>query len=146
MDEAIKEPALLDVIQRFAFRPVQDQVVVKPTEKPKRSGLIHIPETAQVTQQTKTGWVIRTGPGKQTPKGCIKCQLKPGECVIFGEFAGQELYVGNMRFLVMREEEITGVLESAFMPMNAIPESPKVLNDPSIFQRKENGPTENSND
>jgi chaperonin GroES len=116
---------------QFPFKPLSNQVVVLPDPLPTRSGMIHLPETAMQSRQTKTGTVVRVGMGKQTVKGVIPIQLNVGDKVVFGEFAGVSFTIGTKGYLVMREDEITGVIEPAYMPM----EQEQELNDPEIFKK-----------
>lgn len=115
----------------FPFKPLQDQVVVLPDPLPERTGSLYIPETARQSSQTKTGRVVRVGMGKQTPKGVIPIQLQVGDRVVYGEFAGVEFVIGVKRYLVMREEEISGVIDEVLYAPAVEPE----LNDPSIFEK-----------
>ena len=130
---------------QFPFKPMQDQVVVLPDPQPTRYGTLYLPDNTRVSSATKSGTVVRVGMGKQTPKGVIKVQLKTGDRVVFGEFAGQEFVIGTKRFLVMREEEVIGVLlnedtdgkDDAQSETTGI-KTDKIVNDPSIFSKKLN--------
>jgi len=129
---------------QFPFKPLQDQVAVLPDPQPVMYGSLYLPDNTRVTSATKSGTVVRVGKGKQTPKGPIAVQLKVGDRVVFGEFAGQEFVIGTKRFLVMKEEEVIGVLsedehgEDTAQPETTGTAQGKVVNDPSIFSKKLN--------
>lgn len=93
------------------FHPIQDRVLVKPedaeTETP---GGILIPENAQKTPAR--GLVIAVGRGRVTDGGrVLEPHVKTGDRVVYGRYAGQEVRIDGEDHVVLREEEILGVLE-----------------------------------
>ena len=93
------------------IRPLHDRVIVKRTEERKTSGGIVIPETAG--EKPQRGVVQSVGPGKLTSDGKLQAMsIKVGDEVLFGKYSGTEIKIANEDLLVMREEDIMGVLEA----------------------------------
>ena len=93
------------------IRPLHDRVIVKRLEEERTtaSGIV-IPDSA--AEKPDTGEVIAIGTGKVLDDGSSKAlDVKPGDKVIFGKYSGQTVKVGDDELLVMREEDIMGVLE-----------------------------------
>jgi chaperonin GroES len=92
------------------IRPLHDRVIVKRTEERKTSGGIVIPETAG--EKPQRGLVQSVGPGKLTSDGKLQAMsIKVGDEVLFGKYSGTEIKIANEDLLVMREEDIMGVIE-----------------------------------
>lgn len=94
------------------IRPLHDRVIVERLEENERSaGGILIPDTAK--EKPMRGKVVAIGPGKALDNGQIRpINVKVGEVVLFGKYAGTEVKVDNQELLVMREEDIMGVVEA----------------------------------
>ena len=94
-------------------KPLQDRVLVKRIEKEeKTAGGIIIPDTAK--EKPSEGKVIAVGPGKVTEDGKVRpLDVKAGDLVLFQKYGGTEVKVDGEEFLLMREEDILGVIESA---------------------------------
>ena len=93
------------------IRPLHDRVIVKRMEEERKtaSGIV-IPDTA--TEKPDQGEVIAVGPGKRDDSGkTIAMDVKVGDRVLFGKYAGQGVKVEGEEVLVMREEDIMGVIE-----------------------------------
>ena len=93
------------------IRPLHDRVIVKRMEEERKtaSGIV-IPDTA--AEKPDQGEVIAVGPGKRDDSGkLIAMDLKVGDRVLFGKYAGQTVKVDGQELLVMREEDIMGVVE-----------------------------------
>ena len=93
------------------IRPLHDRVIVKRREEERKtaSGIV-IPDTA--TEKPDQGEVIAVGPGKKDDSGkTIAMDVKVGDRVLFGKYAGQGVKVEGEEVLVMREEDIMGVIE-----------------------------------
>ncbi|MFG6370844.1 co-chaperone GroES [Turicimonas muris] len=93
------------------IRPLHDRVIVKRVEPETRtaSGL-YIPDAAG--EKPDQGEVLAVGPGKRDDAGkLIPMDVKVGDRVLFGKYSGQAVKVGGEEYLVMREEDIMGVLE-----------------------------------
>ena len=93
------------------IRPLHDRVIVKRVEEEKTSpGGIVIPDSA--TEKPIQGEVIAVGNGKLLDSGELrKLDLKKGDTVLFGKYSGTEVKVGGDEYLVMREDDIMGVIE-----------------------------------
>lgn len=94
------------------IRPLHDRVIVKRLEEVRTtaSGIV-IPDTA--TEKPDQGEVIAVGPGKKDESGkFIALDVKVGDKVLFGKYAGQTVKVDGEELLVMREEDLMGVIEA----------------------------------
>ena len=93
------------------IRPLHDRIIVKRLEEERKtaSGIV-IPDTA--AEKPDQGEVKAIGKGKKTDDGkVIPIDLKVGDRVLFGKYSGQTVKVEGEELLVMREEDIMGVVE-----------------------------------
>jgi chaperonin GroES len=97
--------------EQMSLRPLQDRIIVKRVEEEtKTAGGIFIPETAK--EKPQRGQIIAVGNGKKTEDGkVIPIDVKVGEIVLFGKYAGTEIKVDGDELLIMREDDILGVVE-----------------------------------
>ncbi|ACM18768.1 chaperonin GroES [Geotalea daltonii FRC-32] len=93
------------------LRPMQDRIIVKRVEEEtKTAGGIYIPETAK--EKPQEGEVVAVGNGKRTEDGKIlPLDVKVGDKVLFGKYSGTEVKVEGQDYLIMREDDILGVIE-----------------------------------
>ena len=93
------------------FRPLSDRVLITRIEhEDTTKGGIIIPDTAQ--EKPQEGKVIAVGTGKLLDNGEIsKSNLKKGDRVLFGKYSGTEIKLDGVEHLIMREDEILGILE-----------------------------------
>jgi len=93
------------------IRPLHDRVIVRRMEEERTSaGGIVIPDSA--TEKPIQGEVIAAGNGKISESGDVRpLDVKVGDKVLFGKYAGTEVKVDGEELLVMREEDIMGVME-----------------------------------
>lgn len=94
------------------IRPLHDRVIVKrlEVERTTASGIV-IPDNAG--EKPDQGEVIAVGPGKRDEAGkLLPMDVKVGDRVLFGKYSGQNVKVDGEEFLVMREEDIMGVVEA----------------------------------
>jgi chaperonin GroES len=93
------------------FHPLHDRILIKRIEeKETAKGGIIIPDSAKEKQQE--GEVIAVGNGKKTEDGkIIPLDVKAGDRIIFGKYSGTEIKVDNEDFLILKEEEVLGVVE-----------------------------------
>ena len=93
------------------FRPLHDRVVVKRIEaEEKTKGGIIIPDTAK--EKPSQGEITAVGPGGRDEAGkLIPIDVKVGDRVLFGKYSGQTVKVKGDELLVMREEDLMGVIE-----------------------------------
>ena len=91
--------------------PLLDRVLVKQDDEPQKTeGGIFLPETAKEAPQW--GTIVRVGPGKVLENGELrKMTVKEGDKVIFGKYSGTNIKLDDQEYLVMREEDVMGVLE-----------------------------------
>ena len=94
------------------IRPLHDRVIVKRIDEERKSaGGIVIPDTA--AEKPDQGEVVAVGKGKKTDDGkLIPLDVKVGDRVLFGKYSGQTVKVKGDELLVMREEDIMGVIEA----------------------------------
>jgi len=93
------------------IRPLQDRVIVKRLEEEEKTkGGIIIPDTAK--EKPQEGKVTAVGKGKVTEEGkVIPLDVKPGDRILFGKYSGTEIKIEGEEHLIMREEDILGVIE-----------------------------------
>jgi chaperonin GroES len=93
------------------IRPLHDRVVVRRLEEERTSpGGIVIPDSA--TEKPIQGEVLAIGKGKILDNGDVRpLDVKVGDRVLFGKYSGTEVKIAGEEFLVMREEDIMGVIE-----------------------------------
>ena len=93
------------------IRPLQDRLVVKRTqEEEKTKGGIIIPDTAK--EKPLEGVVVAVGSGKAVKSGkVIPLDVKAGDKVLFGKYSGTEVKVDDTEHLIIREEDILGIIE-----------------------------------
>jgi chaperonin GroES len=94
------------------IRPLHDRVIVRRLEEERKSaGGIVIPDSAK--EKPIQGEVIAVGTGKILEDGKVRpLDVKAGDKVLFGKYSGTEVKVGDEELLVMREEDIMGVVEA----------------------------------
>ena len=92
-------------MSKGVFKPINDRVVIKPlpAEEKTKGGII-IPDTAK--EKPQQGEVIAVGPGKEG----VKLNVKAGDRVLYGKYAGQELNFNGDEYLIMREDDILVIL------------------------------------
>jgi len=92
------------------IRPLHDRVIVKRIEEEEKTkgGLI-IPDTAK--EKPQEGTVVAVGPGKQDDGKVIALDVKAGDRILFGKYAGTEIKLDGEEHLILREDDILGVVE-----------------------------------
>jgi len=93
------------------IRPLHDRILVKRVEEQEvRKGGIIIPDTAK--EKPQEGKVIAVGNGKVTDEGQkIPLDVKAGDRILFGKYSGSEVKVEDEEYLILREEDVLGILE-----------------------------------
>ena len=93
------------------IRPLQDRIIVKRVEEEEKTkGGIIIPDTAK--EKPIEGKVIAAGNGKVLEDGKVRpLDIKAGDRVLFSKYAGTEIKLDGVEHLIMREEDILGVIE-----------------------------------
>jgi chaperonin GroES len=92
------------------IKPLHDRVLLKRIEDDSTSpGGIIIPDTAK--EKTQAASVVAVGPGKVLNDGTVRpLTVKAGDSVLFGKFSGTEVKVDGEEFLMLREDEILGII------------------------------------
>ena len=93
------------------LKPLQDRILVQRVEeKTTTKGGIIIPDTAK--EKPAEGQVIAVGEGKAADDGKkIPLEVKKGDRVLFGKYAGTEVQIDGEEYLIMREDDILGIIE-----------------------------------
>ena len=91
-------------------RPLHDRILVRRmSEDDKTSGGIIIPDSAK--EKPQRGEIVATGKGRVTEDGkTMALEVQSGDKVLFGKYSGTELKLGDTEFLMMREEDVLGIL------------------------------------
>jgi chaperonin GroES len=93
------------------MRPLHDRVIVKRIEEEERTkGGIIIPDTAK--EKPQEGRVVAVGPGRTDDGKVIKLDVKAGDRILFSKYAGTEVKLDGEEHIIMREDDILGVIES----------------------------------
>ncbi|MGH8536077.1 MAG: co-chaperone GroES [Gammaproteobacteria bacterium] len=94
------------------IRPLHDRVIIRRLEEDRKSaGGIVIPDTA--AEKPMKGEVVAAGPGKVTDDGKLRpLDVKAGDKVLFGKYSGTEVKMNGQDLVVMREDDIMGVIEN----------------------------------
>lgn len=95
------------------IRPLHDRIIVKRIEEQEQvRGGIYIPDTAK--EKPQEGEVIAVGPGKVLDTGTkLEMGVKAGDRVLFGKYSGTEIKLDGEEFLILREDDVLGVIEGA---------------------------------
>ena len=94
-------------------RPLHDRVLIKRIEEQEtvRGGII-IPDTAK--EQPQEAEVVAAGSGKRNETGQVfPLEVKAGDRILFGKYSGTEIKLDGQEYLILREDEILGVIEGA---------------------------------
>ena len=93
------------------IRPLYDRIVVKRIESGETmQGGLYIPDSAK--EKPQEGEVVAVGKGKRLEDGkVIALDVKPGDRILFGKYSGSDIKLDGDEYLIMREDEVLGVLE-----------------------------------
>lgn len=92
------------------IRPLHDRVIVQRiAEEEKTKGGIIIPDTAK--EKPQEGRVVAVGQGKQEDGKIIPLDVKAGDKILFGKYAGTEIKLAGEEHLILREDDILGIIE-----------------------------------
>ena len=92
------------------IRPLGDRIVVETILETKKTGGIVIPDTADKDKPMR-GTVVAIGSGRLVDGKVLPLQVKVGDEILFGKYAGTGIKLESQDYLVMREEDVMGVLE-----------------------------------
>lgn len=101
------------LVMGITLKPLHDRILVKRIEEREqiRGGII-IPDTAK--EKPQEGEIVAVGQGKVLDNGTkLEMAVKPGDRVLFGKYSGTEVKLDGEEFLIMREDEVLGVVEGA---------------------------------
>jgi len=95
---------------KITVRPLHDRILVRRlVEDDKTAGGIIIPDTAK--EKPQKGEVVAIGKGRVTQEGkTIPLEIKAGDQILFGKYSGTELKLNGSEYLMMREEDVLGIL------------------------------------
>ena len=95
------------------IRPLYDRIVVKRIEQQEQmQGGLYIPDSAK--EKPQEGEVVAAGSGKRLENGTvIPLEVKEGDRVLFGKYSGTEIKVDDNEYLILREDEILGILATS---------------------------------
>jgi len=93
------------------FRPLHDRILVERVEsEEKTAGGIILPDSAK--EKPQQGKVIAVGPGKKAEDGkLLPMDVKVGDTILFGKYSGSEIKIDGNEYLIMREEDVLGIVE-----------------------------------
>jgi len=95
------------------IRPLYDRIVVKRIEQQEQKvGGLFIPDSAK--EKPQEGEVIAVGKGKRLEDGkTVALDVQVGDRILFGKYSGSDIKLDNEEYLIMREDEVLGILEAA---------------------------------
>ena len=92
------------------LRPLHDRIIVERLEESQHTGAILIPDSAK--EKPQQGRVLAAGLGKSNDDGTrLPLDVKPGDTVLFGKYAGQEVRVDGVDYLIMKEDDVLAIQE-----------------------------------
>jgi chaperonin GroES len=96
---------------KVKLRPLHDRILVKRLEEAEeRHGSIIIPDTAK--EKPQEGKVVAVGNGKVTDDGKkLALEVKAGDRILFGKYSGSEVKIDGVEYLILREEDVLGILD-----------------------------------
>ena len=97
-------------MNKINIRPLHDRIIVERIEERTTVGGIVIPDT--VGEKPQRGLIMAVGPGKEVDGKNHKLSVEVGDEVLFGKYSGTEVQIDGKNLLVMREEDVMGVIES----------------------------------
>ena len=95
------------------IRPLYDRIVVKRVEEQQQmQGGLYIPDTAK--EKPQEGEVVAVGNGKRLENGTmVPLDVKVGDRILFGKYSGSDIKLDGDEYMIMREDEVLGVLDAA---------------------------------
>jgi len=98
------------------FRPLHDRILIKRIEENETvKGGIIIPDTAK--EKPQEGEVVAVGNGKMSEDGkIVPLDVKAGDRILFGKYSGSEIKIDNKEYLILKEEEVLGIVEGKAAP------------------------------
>ena len=102
------------------IRPLYDRVVIKRIEETEtKQGGLYIPDSAK--EKPQEGEVVAVGQGKRLESGKLApLDVKAGDRILFGKYSGSEIKLDGNDYLILREDEILGILDGASKPATKV--------------------------
>ena len=102
------------------IRPLYDRVVIKRIEEAEtKQGGLYIPDSAK--EKPQEGEVVAVGQGKRLENGKLApLDVKAGDRILFGKYSGSEIKLDGNDYLILREDEILGILDGASKPSTKV--------------------------
>ena len=97
---------------KMSLKPLEDRIVVKPGEEEETtvSGIV-IPDTAK--EKPQEGEVVAVGKGKRLENGTtVPLDVQAGDHILFGKYSGNDIKLDGEEYLIMREDEVLGILDA----------------------------------
>lgn len=92
------------------IKPLHDHILVERMEQEVRKGGIIIPDTAK--EKPQQGKVIAVGEGRRDNEGNkIPLEVKKGDIILFGKYSGNEIKIVDKEYLIIREDDVLGIIE-----------------------------------
>jgi chaperonin GroES len=92
------------------IKPLHDHILVERVEEEMKKGGIIIPDTAK--EKPQQGKVVAVGDGRRDEKGNkIPLEVKKGDTILFGKYAGNEIKLVDKEYLIIREDDVLGIVE-----------------------------------
>ena len=112
------------------IQPLHDRIVVQAAEKEEKSaGGIILPDSAQ--EKPLTGKVLAVGPGKTLDSGTLApVDVKKGDTVLYGKYSGTEVTVGKDEYVILRSDDVLGIVEKTASVKKATPKKAVVKKAP----------------
>ena len=105
----LNPPDKEETTMSVSIRPLADRVLVQPLEGETMKGGIIIPDTAK--EKPQQGKIVAVGPGRVGEKGeRIAMEVKKGDTVLYGKYAGTEVTIEGKEYLILRESDVLAVL------------------------------------
>src|SRR2546430_10587052 len=95
------------------IRPLYDRIVLRRVENEaeKTHGGLYIPDSAK--EKPQEGEVVSVGKGKRLEDGkIVPLDVQPGDRILFGKYSGSDIKIDNEEYMIMREDEVLGILEN----------------------------------
>ncbi|MCX7994868.1 MAG: co-chaperone GroES [candidate division WOR-3 bacterium] len=94
----------------MTIKPLHDHILVERIEEEVKKGGIIIPDTAK--EKPQQGRVIEVGDGRRDEKGNrIPLDVKKGDIILFGKYAGSEVKIEDKEYLIIREDDVLGIIQ-----------------------------------
>lgn len=95
----------------LGVRPLHDRILVRRTaEDEKTAGGLYIPDTAK--EKPQRGEIVAAGKGRVTEDGkTLPLEVKAGDRILFGKYSGTEIKLNGEEFIMMREEDVLGIVQ-----------------------------------